>query len=188
VWGWHDEWDQVLAMVNKKHPKWRWRQWIAKIVRERLEVDVVICEDPFQFEDTTLFGQITYRDLFTTFKNVWFTKVRINGKSLRTLLTVPFTSISKKEVETQVIEGVSLLGQATSGHKKVLALSELADDTIYIAAMPEKCLNGDRLGVVLEDYKIIDQTYLIPVLREWLESNSGVDIDSQLDSLELRIY
>jgi hypothetical protein len=188
VWDWHDEWDRVLVTVNKKHAKWRWRQWIAKTVREQLGTDVVICEDPFQLVDTSPFGQVTYRDLFYTFKNVWFTKVKINGKSLRTLLTVPFESISDREVEAPIIEGVRLLGQKTSGHEKTLAISDLKDDKMYVAAMPEKCLNGNRLGVVLKDYEIINQTYLIPLLREWLESNSRVNIDSQLEASKLRIY
>ncbi|MHC4526803.1 MAG: hypothetical protein ACYS29_02925, partial [Planctomycetota bacterium] len=49
VWGWHSEWDQELAVTNKKHAKWRWRQWVARVIREQLEADVAVCENPFRF-------------------------------------------------------------------------------------------------------------------------------------------
>jgi hypothetical protein len=188
VWSWHGEWDRVLAVANMKHPKWRWSQWIARTVREQLEVDVVVCEDPFTFEDSVPSGQITYRDLFNTFKNVWFTKVKINGKSLRVLLTVPFMDISKREVDAPVIDGVSLLKGATGAEEKVLAINELVNDAVYTVALPERCLNGQRIGLVFQNYDIVEQTYLMPMLKEYLESNSEINIDDQLDRLKFRIY
>ena len=188
VWDWHVGWDHILITTKNKHPKWQWRQWIAKVVRTQLEVDVVICEDPFMFGDSVPSGQITYRDLFNAFKNVWFTKVRIDGKSLRSLLTVPFANISKRDVDAPIIDGVSLLQEPSGTEKHVLTINEIEDDPVYIAAMPEKCLNGKRLGMVLENYDIIDQVYLIPILKQYIESNSEINIDDQLNSLTLKLY
>jgi hypothetical protein len=188
VWAWHRQWDRALVAVNKKHQEWRWRQWAAKAVREQLEVDVVISEDPFIFQDSVPVGEITYGDLFDTFKNVWITVVKIDGKSLRALLTVPFGDISKREVDAPIIEGIDFVKTPSRGGEKALVISELVDDKIYTAALPEKCLNGQRMGVVLDDYTIIDQTYLLPVLREYLESRAGINLDDQLSSLRFKMY
>lgn len=188
VWDWHNEWDRVLVTVNKKHPKWQWRQWIAKTVRTQLDVDVAICEDPFSFDGSVPYGQITYRDMFNVFKNVWFTKVEIDGKSLRELLTVPFASASKREVDAPIIDGISLLQEQAGAEKKLLTIDKLVNHVTYTAAMPEKCLNGNRMGLVLQDYDIVDQAYLIPMLKESLINGSETKLDDQLDGFKLRMY
>ena len=188
VWGWHDDWDQVLITTNKKHAKWRWRQWIAKTIREKLEVDVVIYEDPFIFKDATLSEQITYRDMFNLLKNVWFTKVEIDGQSLREILTAPLASTSKREVDAPIIDGISVFQKSAGTEKKLLTIDKLANDVTYTVAMPEKCLNGNRLGIVLDDYEIIGQSYLLPVLREYLESHTDINLDDQLGSLKFKMY
>ena len=188
VWNWHGEYEKVLTVVDRNHPKWQWRQWVAHVVKKQMRVDVVICEDHLRNLDVLSPGEKTYRDLFNAFKNVWFTKVIMDGKPLRALLMVPFTDLSKRDVDTPVIEGASLLKNVVGTEEKVLALSELVDDTIYTAALPEKCLNGERIGLVLQNYDIVDQKYLMPMLKEYLISNSELDIDSQLDGLKFNIY
>jgi len=188
VWNWHGEYEKVLASVGRDHPKWWWKQWVARVVKKQMRVDVVICEDHLRNLDVLSPGEKTYRDLFNAFENVWFTKVKMDGKSLRALLMVPFTDLSKRDVDAPVIEGASLLKNVAGAEEKVLALSELVDDTIYTAALPEKCLNGERIGLVLQDYDIVDQKYLMPMLKEYLISNSELDIDSQLDGLKFNIY
>jgi hypothetical protein len=188
VWNWHGEYDKVLTTVGRNHPEWQWRQLVAHVVKKQMRVDVVICEDHLRNLDALSPGEKTYRDLFNAFKNVWFTKVKINGKSLRALLMVPFTDISKRDVDTPVIEGASLLKNVAGTEEKVLALSELVDETIYTAALPEKCLNGERIGLVLQDYDIVDQKYFMPLLKKYLISNSELDIDNQLDDLTFNIY
>jgi len=188
VWNWHGEYEKVLAVVDRDHPKWQWKQWVAHVVKKQMRVDVVICEDHLRNFDVLSPGEKTYRDLFNAFRNVWFTKVSMDGKSLRPLLTVPFKDISKREVIAPVIAGVSLPKSPTDAGKRLLSINELANDTVYTAALPEKCLNGQRLGVVVQSYDIIDQKYFIPMLKEYLESNSEMNIDDQLDSLKLAIF
>jgi len=188
VWDWHGGWDRVLITVNKKHPKWRWCQWVARTVRKQLEVDVVVCEDVFIFNDSVPVGQITYRELFNTFRNVWFTKIRVDGKSLRELLTVPFRDISKREVNSPVIDGISFVKIPGESDETTLIINELVDDTFYTVALPEKCLNGERMGLVVNDYDIVDQKYLLPMLKEYLNKHSGVDVDDQLKNLKFKMY
>lgn len=188
VWDWHDKWDRILAKVDKKHPKWQWRQWIAKVIREQLETDVVVCEAPFVFKDSELAGQITYRKLFNVVRNDWIMKIRLDGNNLRKLLMVPFNDISKREVAAPVVDGISLVRNPLDAGEKVLAINELVDGAIYTVALPEKCINGQRMGLLLQDYQIVDQVYLVPILEDYLTRNVKADIDAQLDSLKFNIF
>jgi hypothetical protein len=188
VWGWHDEWDRVLAETNKKHPHGQWRQWVTRALRKQLEVDVAVCEDPLLFADPISVGQITYRDLFNSFRNKWIVTISITGKSLRALLTVPFTDISKREVNAPIIDGVSLIKNPADDGEKILEINELIHDKIYTVALPEKCINGERIGLVFQDYNIVNQMYLVPILKEHLKTDSKANIDKELDSLKLAIF
>ncbi|MCK4795061.1 MAG: hypothetical protein KAV87_65635, partial [Desulfobacteraceae bacterium] len=188
VWAWHSQWNQVLTVVNKNHPKWQWRQWVARILREQLEVDVVVCEDLFRFKDSIPAGQITYRDLFNSFRNLWILKIKLDGKSLRELLMVPFNDISKRKVAAPIIDGVSLVKLGQDSERTALGINELENDKKYTVALPEKCINGERMGLVLKDYKITGEGYLVPLLKDYLYKNKRLDIDAQLDSLTPKIY
>jgi hypothetical protein len=187
VWNWHDKWDRILTTADKEHPKWQWRQWVAKVIREQLESDVVVCEDPFISTDSGFAGQITYRDLFNNLRNDWIVKIRLDGSNLRKLLMVPFNDISKREVAAPIIDGISLVKSTPDVGEKVLAIDELVDDITYTVALPERCINGQRVGLVLQDYQIVGQAYLVPVLGEYLSKSVNTDIDTQLDSLKYNI-
>jgi hypothetical protein len=188
AWSLHESWDRILGATKKKHPEWQWHRWIARTLRERLRADVVVCEDPFQLEDAMPLGQFTYRDLFNGLRNNWIIVVRIDGKSLRGLLTVPFGSIFKQETKTPVIDGASLIKGPADAGGRTLVISELSEEATYTVALPEKCLNGQRMGLVLENYRIVGQAYLVPTLGEYLDSNKDMDLDAQLDSLKFRIF
>ncbi len=71
---------------------------------------------------------------------------------------------------------------------EVFRFDELADDSIYTVALPEKCLNGQRMGLVIEDYDIVDQRYLVPILKEYLRSNPEINVNDQLENLRLNVY
>lgn len=188
VWNWHEKYDKVLLSIERDHPKWQWKKWIAYVVRKQLSVDAVICEDHLRDVDVLSPGEKTYRDLFNAFENTWFTKVKIDGKSLRSILMVPFDGISKREVNTPIIEGINLLKNSMVDEKKGLTIGELRNETIYTVAFPEKCLDGKRIGLVVQDYNITDQKYFMPILEEFLKNNSGLNIDDQLDALEFNMY
>ncbi len=188
LWDWHDDWNRVLTQMNRKHPKWKWNQWIAKIVREQLETDIAICESPFLFEDSELAGQVTYRDLFNAFRNDWIVKIKLDGNNLRKLLTVPFADISKREVKSLIISGVSYGKKKQDSSGSILVMSDLKDEQIYTIAIPEKLINGQRTGVVLKDYKIVGDYYLIPLLKDYLYKGKNLDIDTELDKLKLNMF
>lgn len=185
VWNWHNEWEQVLSNIEKKHPKWQWHQWFAKAIKKQLNVDVVICEDPFLFESSELAGQITYRDIFNFFRNDWILKIEIKGSDLKNFLAVPFKDITKRTIDNLVIEGVSLVASKQSTD---IGIGDLESDKVYKVALPEKCLNGQRIGVELKDYKIIEDDHVISLLKEYLNDNSDSNIDAQLDSIKPKIY
>lgn len=188
IWNWHDGWDRTMLLTDKEHPKWQWRQWITKILRNQLGADVLLCEEPLIFKDFVPTGHITYRDLFNTFNNVWLIKVRMSGKVLRELLTAPFKDITKRNTGILIVDGISLFDKPVQGSGHVLSMNELVDGTLYTVVLPEKCLNGQKMGMVLHDYQIINQAYLIPVLREYLSDKTKANIDTQLDSLKLNVF
>lgn len=215
VWGWHDQWDQILALVNKKHPKWQWRQWIARAIRKQHDVDIalcedpfrfsgllpdryitaeeleaegVICEDPFRFSDLVSDGQITYRDLFNGFRNDWIVKIITDGGNLRELVGVPFDDISKRKVVKPTIDGLRFVELERDSKQTSLSVNELESDKKYTVALPYKLINGQRIGIVLKDYEIIGEGFLVPLLKDYLCKNGSLDLDSQLDSMRFNVF
>ncbi len=188
VWNWHNQWNQVLFNLNKKHPKWQWNQWIAEVLRTQLDVDVVFCEDLFLFENPELQSDITYRNLFNTFRNIWFIKIKTDGKTLKNLCTVSFKDTSKREIEAPILKGISLSKHASNDDGQNLIINELVDENSYTVALPEKCLNGDRTGLVITNYEIIGENYLVPILKNYFEKNNDLDVDMQLDCVRPNVF
>jgi hypothetical protein len=188
TWGWHEHWDQVLAEVKEKHPKWQWRQWVAGALRERFCVDVGICTDPFKYSDSIPAGEITYRDLLNSFRNDWIIKVEVEGRSLRELLLAPFDNASVPRTTMPFIDCVTATGSQQDGESKELPITALQDDVTYTAAMPYKLINGELLGVGLGEYKIVGDDYLVCLLRDHLCGNKDSGLDAQLDGKKLNIF
>jgi hypothetical protein len=210
LWNWHSDWKKVLAQVTRRHRKWRWRQWVAGVIRRRLDADVVVCEDPFKsadlgsdfvfsresiagnsivldkpvvFVDTVPVDQITMRSLSNCFRNDWLVKIRLRGKSLREIMMVPFRDISKRKVGAPVIEGIGF-GNSDGSPEGKLALADIEDEKNYTLACPYKILNGERIGTLVQDYKIVADGYLIELLRDYLLEENDKNIDSQLEAVK----
>ena len=188
IWDWHEQWNTVLTQVNKKHPKWQWRQWIAKALREELESDVMICEEPFEFSDFALDGRITYRDICTKLKNYWIVKVSLNGKSLKNLLKASINKIDEEDISFAVIDGISLVKPNEQANKDALEISELIDDKTYTVAFNYEAFSQQGIGLTLTDYKIVGQGYLVLLLNDYLRKNKEINLDDELDSTKLNIF
>ncbi len=188
VWNWHDEYETSMTNIEKQHPQWQWRQWFAKTIKQQLKVDVFICENPFLFESSDLNGQITYRDIFNTFRNDWILKIEMNGADLRNLLATPFNDISKRDVDNLIIEGVQLVKSLPNSDVSSMGIGDLISDKTYTVALPEKCLNGQRIGMELRNYNIVGDEYVVPLLKEYFSNNKSVNIDAQLDSIKPKIF
>ena len=187
VWGWHDHWSQPLATVSKQHPKLRWRQWIGHVVRTQLDADVMISEEVFKGLEIPKHERITLRDLNRILKNQWFVKIKLKGRELKTLLTKSIATIGlpKAKAINPIIDGVSFIkGNAGSD---CLHLSQIKADQYYMVALPEKLINGSRIGVILKDYEVVGDGYLIQLLHDYLKSRENLEIDSELEKMELII-
>lgn len=188
VWDWHADWGKILFNVNSINIRWKWHHWIAKTVRNEVQADVVFCEDPFIFKNLLPDGQVAYRDLFNIFKNIWFIKVEMNGKVLRPLLTVPINDISLRKAEMPIVEGVSLSKFPANMNDSILAINDIEDDTLYSVVLPERCLNGTRLGVLVENYKIIGNYHLLPLLKDYFNKNNNINMNTQLDNIKPNLF
>jgi len=183
VWNWHEQWDQVLAMIAKPHANWQWHQWVAGVVRKQLKADVAIFADPFRFSDMTLAGEITCRDLFNRFTNDWIIKIKLKGKSLRQLLMVPFADISKRQKASLVAEGISYSRQKDDG-SSILNVADIELDKQYTIACPYHLILWDNLGLTLKDYQLLDDGNLVPILKEYLRNNYDKNLDTALDGMK----
>lgn len=181
VWDWHDESSYVLAETSRRHSKKQWSRWVARALKEQFEADAAICEDQFKFSEPPPAGQITYRDLFNSFRNTWLVKIRISGRSIKHLLTLPFGDISKRELAEIVVDGVSLVTREEDFGGQVLAIGDLENEKKYTVALPYQVINGNRMGMAVEDYEIIGDGWLVPLLKDYLCENRSLDIDAQLD-------
>jgi hypothetical protein len=185
VWGWHKSWDVPLAKLAKTYPKWKWRQWVARVLREQLGTDVMISEEPFSSAELPDKGELTLRDISRIFKNDWIVKISLKGRDLRELLTVPFNDISSGEVCGQIIDGVSLVKQTA---KDIICINELDNDKLYTIALPYKAVNGKRMGMVMKNYRLDGVGFLVVLLRDYLKKNNAIDLDAELVSMQLNIF
>jgi len=187
VWGWHDHWSPPLATLSGQHPKWRWRQWVGHVVRKQLDADVAICEDIFKGVEKPDQEIITLRDLNRVFNNKWFVKIKLNGKELKMLLTrfITMKYLSENTAINPTIDGVYFVKEmAGSGCTHV---SQIKDDQYYMVALPEKLVNGSRIGMILKDYEIVGEGYQIQLLCDYLKSMKNLELDSELKKMKLII-
>ncbi len=187
TWAWHETYDRPIMTVKREHPAWQWQQWLARTLRARLQADVVVYEEPFLFGSSPPVGELTYRDVFNTFRNYWISKVQIDGADLRRIAEAPLAGGPGTQGSAQLIDGVSLIRITDRRGETSLGVSDLKDGRTYTAAMSEKCLKGE-LGFIPDKYKIVDQMYLIPTLTALLAANAERDIDAELDQFTFRIF
>jgi hypothetical protein len=185
VWGWHKKWNVPLAKLTKTYPVWKWRQWVARVLREQLGADAMISENPFLSEELPDKGEMTLRDVSRIFKNDWIVKISLKGRDLRELLTVPFKDTSSREVSGPIIDGVSLVKQTA---KDVICINELDNDKLYTVALPCKAVNGKRMGMVMKNYRLDGVGFLVVLLRDYLKKNNDIDLDAELDGMQLNIF
>ena len=186
VWDWHQSWDVPLAKLGKTHPKWKWRQWTARVLREQLGADVMISEDPFSSSELPDTGQLTLRDISEIFTNDWIVKISLKGSDLRELLMVPFNDISSRQVSAPVIDGASLIKQPPCS--SVICINDLDSDKFYTVAFPYKAVNGKRMGMVMKNYRLEGQGFAVVLMRDYLKENNGIDLDAELDGMQLNIF
>jgi len=140
------------------------------------------------FKDSNLTGQITFRKLCNSLRNDWIIKIKLDGKNLKDILSVTFNDISENKVVVPVISGVSFTKPNQDSEEPVLDIEKIENDKKYTAALPSKLLNGQRMGIVLKDYEIAGEGYLLVMLKDYLSENKTLDIDAQLDSLQFNVF
>jgi hypothetical protein len=171
---------RVLAITNKSHPKGRWQLWIAKTLQEQFKVDVVVCENPFRFSDSMPVGPITQRELSKYFRNDWIIKIKLDGRKLKRMLLTLSNGSSSKKPGTLVINGQNCIKSDEDCEGVAFEINSLRDYEKYTVALPYSAIDGQRLGVLSLDYKIVGEGHLVPLLRNHLSRNNRLDIDSQL--------
>ncbi len=184
AWSWHNELDRELIVTKKQHPRWQWHRWVAKVLREQLNTDIVICENPFNFPDITFSCQITYRDMLNNFRNNWIVKIKLNGRSLRTFLITP----ANNKPDSPIIEGIHPVEAKQNDENSAIGINELEDDKIYTVALCYNKINGNKIGATLMNYEIAETAYLIPLLKEYLGSHKELDIESQLNQFKSNVF
>lgn len=186
VWDWHKSWDMPLANLSRTHPKWQWHQWVAKVLREQLKADAMISEDPFVSAELPNTGKFTLRDISRIFKNDWIVKISLKGGDLRKLMTAPFNDIPSRDVPVLVISGISLVKQADNSD--ILCIAEVDNEYLYTIALHYKAVNGKRMGIVMKNYRLESEGFLVVLLRDYLAKNADINLDAELDSMQLHSF
>jgi hypothetical protein len=62
------------------------------------------------------------------------------------------------------------------------------NDNLYTVAFPYKVVNGKRMGMVMKNYRLEGEGFLVLLLREYLTENTGIDLDAELDGIQLNIF
>jgi len=187
LWNWHKQWGKVLAVAKSKHARWQWRQLVARALRKQLQADSAICMDPFRFPDSVLAGEITFRDIFNTFRNDWIIKVKVNGKQLKELLLTPINASSGVRADLPIMDGITATKAAHNPASDVPVINKLEDERMYTVAMPYNFVNGKQLGVGLKEYDILGEDYLVRIMGDYLADNNNFDLDTQLNNMTLNV-
>lgn len=148
---------------------------------------MAICEDHFKVPDAVPDGRITYRDLFNSFKNDWIIKISLEGKFLKQLLLKQFDKDSPREITTLVVDGINF-SKKGQDNKNAVSINELENDRKYTVAIPSGFVKGETMGVLLKDYKIAGDSYLISLLKDYLCKKNNLDVDTQLDSCSPNVF
>jgi len=188
VWDWHKDYDHIVGDITKKHPRWQWGQWIACVVREYMDSDVVIYEENLRDSEFLGPGEKTFRDFFNAIQNDWLIKVRMKGLTLRHLLMSPIETKRKREAKFPIIDGITLSRTVKARGDRVLLLKEVDLDELYDVVLSEKCLNGDRMGIVINDYEIVQQRFLMTVLKEYFRENNNIRLSESLNQCDMNIF
>lgn len=182
VWDWHKSWDVSLATLSKTYPKWKWRQWMARILRKQLNADVMMLENPFVSEELPDASEFTLRDMSKSFRNDWVVKISLKGSDLREVL------IASRDSDL-VIDGVSFIKQP--GNSDVIFIKELDSERHYTLAVPYnvpyKFVYDDKFKKV-KNYRLEGQEFLVVLLRDYLKENANLDLDAELDGMRLNIF
>ena len=93
----------------------------------------------------------------------------------------------RKEDHELIVEGICLVKSKSEGENDSLGLNEIDDTRHYTVAFPYRCINGQRLGLVLNDYEIIGQGYLFSLLNEYFKNPQNHNLDQQLGQIKLNI-
>jgi len=154
-----------------------------------MDVNVCLYEDGIVDLASLSPGMMTYRNIFNAFRNDWFIKIKVNGKTLKKLVIPAMNADedSKKTIVTPVVEGIAFTDDTTDNNKPTLLISEISDNQYYTVAVPEKLLNGNRLGTIILDYEIIQQIHLMFLLKQHFKKHAMLDFDKQLASLKPRL-
>lgn len=185
VWGWHESWDAPLATLSKTYPKWKWRQWMARILRRQFNADVMMLEYPYVSSELPDAGEFTLRDVSKFFRNDWLVKISLKGSDLKGVLTASFNDTLSSEDSDLVIDGVSVVRQP--GNSDVLCINELDSDRYYTVAMSFKGVYDGRMKRV-ENYRLEGQGFLTVLLGDYLKENNDLDLSSELDRIRLNIF
>ena len=189
VWGWHGQWGVPLAQLSKSHPKWRWRQWVARTLRKQLAADVTISEEVFESAEAPAAGAINLRDLSRIFKNEWIVKLRFKGKDIRSILTGPLIpGLSPEGIQAPITDGVRFGPRPSDGHEDALYIGDVEDEQWYTIALPYKAVNGVRMNRVLANYTIVGEGRLVTLLNKYLRSEDNKDLDAELDDIKASIF
>jgi pimeloyl-ACP methyl ester carboxylesterase len=187
VWNWHDKWDEVLAITTQRYHKWQWRQWIVRVLREQLKADVAICGVPFRFSSVMLpYGQITYRNLWSSVKNSWMLRIQLDGRSLKQLLARQLRVPTQAKIRPLVLDGVTLSLRSTDVKDKSICVDEIESDRKYTVVFDRNILTEARIAMALKDYEnyeLVGDAHLLPVLRSYLREQRYLNIDAQLGDI-----
>ena len=188
IWDWHENWNTVLTQTNKEHPKWQWRQWIARALRKQLKADVLISDGVFESSKASSADEITLRDLSRIFKNDWIVTVSVKGGDLKELLMTAFNHNSSGNIYNLVIDGISTVKVEENSIGNEIYFNDLENEKEYMLAISHNTISSKKIGDIIKSYKILDDGYLVLLLKDYLCYRDIKNLDDELDNIKRRMF
>ncbi len=186
-WGWHDTWKQVIAAADKKHTKMKWLQLLGRAIRLQLHADAAVCEDPFLYNDPVPAGELTFRDLSNLVRNEWMVKIKIDGGTLKKVLSTGFTAFPDRRLKPVIVDGVSFGGEGNT-EEGALSMNNICDTADYSLVLPEDIINGQRAGIAIENYEIVDDGWLVLLVKDFLCANQALGLDALMQRINPTVF
>ena len=183
VWQWSKNAGLVVFNNNFKKSAADYQKLIAKTVKNYLNADISILEPVFTADEhIPSYENVTLRGLFANLQNYWIIKIKIKGSFLKQFVNKLLIGDAIERKTTYALCGISF--NALSANDSLL-VTEIENDKDYTIALSARAIRTPLLGYVLTDYKILDESLLIKLLKDCSQNTGSIDLEQKCENIKI---
>lgn len=183
LWQWSKNTKLIIFNNNIKKSAVDYQKLIAKVIKDYLKADISILEPVFTADESVpIYENVVLRDLFANLQNHWIIKIKIKGTFLKLLVNKLLAGYADGGKITYALSGISF---NTVSDNDGLRVIEIENDKDYTIALSETTIKNPLLGYVLTDYEILDQSFLIKLLKDYTQRTGLIDLNQECENIKI---